>query len=183
MGEKAANRTNISLPRDLKARMDAVKESVNWSAIAAEAFEAKLLQLQSQKEVKGMDDVVARLKAAAELEANEDYQAGLEAGRQWAKEEATPKQLRRIGDYIDSYATNYSFSWWDIDFPGWNAPFGALDQFVFAVWPDRKEDREASDDFWRQALGDDAHRINDCDYFHGFGEGAVEVWNEVAHKL
>src|SRR5262249_27023394 len=101
MGEpKGVVRTNISLPRELKARMDAAPSSVNWSAVAAQAFEAKLLELESQKEVKSMDDVIARLKAAAELEANEDYQAGFKAGQQWAKEQATPKELRRLAEYI-----------------------------------------------------------------------------------
>ena len=57
----------ISVPRDLKARMDKVSASVNWSQVAAQAFEAKLLELESKKEVSGMDDVIARLRAAAEI--------------------------------------------------------------------------------------------------------------------
>ena len=35
-------RMNISIPDDLKARMDALGESVNWSKIAARAFQDKL---------------------------------------------------------------------------------------------------------------------------------------------
>ncbi|HVS19834.1 MAG TPA: hypothetical protein VMT18_14610, partial [Planctomycetota bacterium] len=35
---------NISIPDDLKARMDALGESVNWSRIAAQAFERRLEQ-------------------------------------------------------------------------------------------------------------------------------------------
>src|SRR5262249_23608495 len=79
-------RTTISLPPDLKSRMDAVKESVNWSGVAAAAFEAKLKELAARKEPENMEDVVKRLRAAAELEANEEYQAGFEAGQAWAKE-------------------------------------------------------------------------------------------------
>ncbi len=45
--QQGATRTNISLPRELKARMDQVKEPVNWSAVAGKAFEAKLLELES----------------------------------------------------------------------------------------------------------------------------------------
>jgi hypothetical protein len=164
--------------------MDKVEESVNWSAVAAQAFAAKLRELESQKGVKDMSDVIERLKAAAELEANEDYQDGLEAGRRWAKEDARPKQLRRLSAYIEEFEQpSSSVSWWDIDSTGWSAPFGALDYFVFAVWPDRKDDRDASDSFWQGALGDHAHRANDPDYFRGFGEGAVEIWNEVCDKL
>lgn len=35
-------RTTISIPDDLKKRMDRVKGPINWSAIAAEAFAKKV---------------------------------------------------------------------------------------------------------------------------------------------
>src|SRR5690348_8820163 len=89
-------RMTISVPREVKEAMDATTAKVNWSAIATKAFQAELLALQSERQAKTMDEVVARLKAAAEIEANEDYQAGHSAGETWAKEDATPKQLRRL---------------------------------------------------------------------------------------
>jgi hypothetical protein len=173
-------RTNVSLPRELKARMDAVRSPVNWSAVAVQAFEAKLLELQSSKEVKGMNDVIDRLKAAAELEANEDYQDGFKAGQAWAKQVARPKELKRIAEFVDS---NEGPEWWDVDYPGWLAPFGAVDYFVFAAWPSRQGDRDAPREFWEQALGEDVHRLEDADFFRGFGEGVVEVWDQVSDKL
>jgi hypothetical protein len=182
MGEQGVVRTTISVPRELKARMDKVEESVNWSGVACSAFEAKLLELESQRQVENMDDVVARLKAAAELEDKEEYQAGLEAGRTWAKEDATPKQLRRIADYVEKSDRSYDFCWYDSSL-NWNAPFGPLDHFAFVAWPDRKDDRSAADDFFEQALGDDAHRVQDDDFLHGFGDGVVEIWDQVRNKL
>src|SRR2546423_1045044 len=99
MGDDAKTfRMNISIPRDLKERMDQVGQPVNWSQTAAHAFEAKLLGLAAQKETKTMDEVIERLKAAAVLEEKEEYQAGLEAGRAWAREDASPKELRRLAD-------------------------------------------------------------------------------------
>jgi hypothetical protein len=95
MGESGVVRSNISVPRELKARMDRVK-GVNWSAVASDAFETKLLELASKREVKGLDDTIARLKAAAQLEANQDYQEGHRMGEKWAMEKATPRQLRRL---------------------------------------------------------------------------------------
>src|SRR5262249_33698927 len=89
-------RTNISVPRDLKARMDAVAERINWSAIATEAFRAKLLELESKQEVDKMDEVIARLRAADELDCREDYRAGRDAGETWARKAARPKQLRSL---------------------------------------------------------------------------------------
>src|SRR5260370_41740506 len=90
-------RVNISVPRELKARMDAAPAKANWSAVACRAFEDKLLELESTKEVTTMDEVIARLKAADEMEAKEQYQEGLEAGRGWEKEIASPRQVRRLG--------------------------------------------------------------------------------------
>ena len=37
-------RTNISVPADLKCRMEKVEDDVNWSALACRAFEAELGQ-------------------------------------------------------------------------------------------------------------------------------------------
>jgi hypothetical protein len=179
---ETVTRMNVSVRREIKARMDAASASVNWSSVASQAFEAQLLKLESQREVATMQDVIDRLKAAAEIEENEEYQAGREAGERWAKEDATPKQLQRLEAYVTNNDNN-TIGWWEIDSPCWNAPFGALDRFVFAVWTDRHEDRDASDEFWEQALGDGKERINDCDFFHGFGDGAADLWRKVADKL
>lgn len=180
MGDGGVFRMNISVPRDLKARMDKVKGPVNWSAVAAQAFEAKLLELESQRrEVKDMEEVLARLKAAAAVEENEDYQAGLRAGEEWAKRDATPKQLRRVAIWAQGNRSD----WWDVDSTGWLAPFGATDYFAFAATPDRNGDRDFPEEFWQKALGDDAGRVNDADFFHGFGDGAVALWERVSDKL
>jgi hypothetical protein len=167
--------TTVSVPRELKARMKAAGGAVNWSAVATRAFEAKLLELESQREAGSMDEVFARLDAAEELEAKEDYQAGLNAGREWARGPGASqrgKTLRRIAEYIEQD----DIGWWDHD-ANWLAPFGALDYFVFAAWPDRNDDHAAADEFFQEALGNDAHRVFDADFFHGFGDGVVEVWD------
>ncbi len=38
-------RINITIPPDLKRRMENVLVNVNWSAVAAEAFERKILEI------------------------------------------------------------------------------------------------------------------------------------------
>jgi hypothetical protein len=155
--------------------MDAVTESINWSAIAADAFERKLLDLASRKKVGTMDEVIERLKAAAKIEENKEYQAGHKAGVRWAKANASPKELRRIADYIDGHQGD----WADID-DSWNAP----ESFVFAMRPKWKADGIAADEFWEQALGDDgAQQIKDEDFLRGFGEGAMEIWEMVSHEI
>ncbi len=178
-GKQGVIRVNISVPRELKDQMEAVN-SVNWSGVAAEAFRKKLRELESRKDAKTMDDVVARLKAAAELEGKEDYQAGFAAGERWAKKEATPKQLRRLAEYIDRFATE-RLDWFDVDYPGWDAPWGATGFFALAVLGSNKDvaDRGEDECFWKRALGDNADRAQDPDFFRGFGEGAASVWEKV----
>jgi hypothetical protein len=54
MENQRSFRTTITVPADLKRRMDAVTEEVNWSALAASAFEAKLTEIAKKKEAKKM---------------------------------------------------------------------------------------------------------------------------------
>jgi hypothetical protein len=159
--------------------MDAVKVPVNWSAVAAQAFEAKLLELESKKNVSSMEDVIARLKAAAEIEANEKYQAGFEAGDEWARKQATPSQLRRMAEYIGRFPDE-GVDWFHHD-PGdfAQALLGLGDDRRGEVW-----------DFWNEAVPHDEDldqfgedRILDADLFRGFGDGAVALWEKVMDKL
>jgi hypothetical protein len=178
--------TTISLPHALWERMQAVRGQVNWSRVAARAFEQELLGIELRsKRTMAKEDIVKRLKATQEAGADEEYQDGKQAGREWAEREATAKELKRISEYIEMMErqTGSHYNWWDVDYSGWMAPFGATDYFVVAGRPSRKEDRGAPEEFWEEALGDDKHRIEDADFFHGFGDGVAEVWNEVSHEL
>src|ERR1051326_6213838 len=98
-------------------------------------------------------DVIARLKAAGDVESIEEYQAGFEAGSAWAQHTASPGELRRLSAYIANFDNR--FDWWNIDYPGLTAP--ATDNFALAVCPELMELR-APGEFWENALGDNAHR-------------------------
>ncbi len=56
-------RTTICIPRETRARMDAVQQRVNWSAVASRAIEAVLDKIEKgvYREVT-LDDVVTRLE-------------------------------------------------------------------------------------------------------------------------
>src|SRR5438067_2084091 len=95
-------RVNISVPRKLKAEMESAPEPTNWSAIACEAFQSHLLGLKSRREAKTMDEVIARMRAADELEQNQRYQAGHGAGDFWARRKARPSELRAMQKWLDS---------------------------------------------------------------------------------
>jgi hypothetical protein len=173
MGDaQGVTRTNISISRELKARMDAVGERVNWSAVAAEAFEAKLLELESRKEVRGMDDVIARLKAAAELEENDAVQDGVTAGRGWAMRQATPKELRRLEDQRDG--------------DGWLRVRDARQPWITLVGIIQGNENlhaMSAQAFWKAVLGETSLKPSDLDFLRGFIDGALDVWDKVKDQL
>jgi hypothetical protein len=132
-------------------------------------------------EIRVSEDVVDRLRAAREKAAKEEYEDGMDAGRKWAKSTATPKELKRLERYVNS--GDGSLGWWDVDCPNWCAPFGAADYLVFALRLRDKDDHDAPNRFWTEALGDDTHRIQDGDFLRGFGEGAIAIWEQVKDRL
>src|SRR4051794_3333556 len=91
-----AMRTSVSVPPELKARMDAVDVAINWSAVACQAFEQKLLEVTSRKGIKDMKDVVNRLRASKQRKEEGRFQEGYAAGESWAKESAEVEELERL---------------------------------------------------------------------------------------
>lgn len=99
MGKKPSFfRTTISVPRDLKRQMDAVKEPVNWSAIACRAFEEKLTEIATKKEEKTMFDIIQRLRTT---KPDLIYQQGQADGRRWASEQAQYEDLLSLEQLYD----------------------------------------------------------------------------------
>jgi hypothetical protein len=169
-------RTTISVPDDLKKRMDRVKEPVNWSAIATEAFELKLGEFARNRKEKTMDNVIERLRASKIQRVNVVQRLGGEAGKDWAKNIAEFDELERIAD-IDT--SDY--------FAGQpNAPYGWSDYLAFAILGTSRDDMDASisGDFWDSALGDSRDpRLESEKFLEGFIDGAADVYRDVASKI
>src|SRR5690242_4321225 len=89
-------RTTISVPNDLKARMDACGEPVNWSAVACRAFEEKLAEITRRRGAKSMKEVAMRLRASKRRSETEVYNEGSEAGKDWAMHRAEADELERL---------------------------------------------------------------------------------------
>ncbi|HEX5269229.1 MAG TPA: hypothetical protein VFW33_02015 [Gemmataceae bacterium] len=128
------------------------------------------------------DEIVRRLKDSQEINDQYDYLEGKLFGRRWAEEKAAAKELRRIADYIGR-CDKENIPWYDPDCPGWQGPFGATDNFAIAARPSGKGNRAVVAEFWQDALDDRQDRIKDAAFLQGFGEGVVEVWNEVKDQL
>jgi hypothetical protein len=95
-------RVNIYVPADLKARMDAVRRSRNWSEVVRPAI---LSAVASDEQCKGaemktldLNAVAERLKASKERHLLEKAKIGRERGRSWASEKAEYDELRRVVD-------------------------------------------------------------------------------------
>jgi len=194
--QKAA-RFNITIPPGLKARIEAAPPE-NWSAVAARAFEQRLLELESKKEVEGRRDLIARLKAADELDHNEDYEAGRAAGERWAQQEARPRQLRNIPQLrnlrrsMDESSASLppGFAGVAQDAAlgvgpgvGWHVYFGMLGRRAVTNWAEVKAIFAEAEAFWRGVLGDDNHRIESAFFGQGFVDGALAVWDAVKDQL
>jgi hypothetical protein len=167
-------RTTITVPVGLKARMDAVEEEVNWSAVAAQAFEQRLAQIIQQKGPTNVDDVVKRLRASKKRVANWQYQQGLKKGAEWARRQADVDELERLKREFGR---------------GWDQPFldsagGDTVAFFVAfniVGDDEAEGHEAMVREYGERIFGSEHPA--CEYVKGFVEGAVKVWQSVEERV
>lgn len=185
MSDQGVARVTVTVPKGIKARMDKVAENVNWSRIASDAFEAEVLKQESQMEVKTMDDVVARLKAAGEAESNEMRQHGYAVGAAWARAKATPKQLQNLTrELMDGTGQGNVDHMIELYQSHLNK--GAIFHLYVAITKKNHEnvDQEDAEHFFEKALGDEpVELMNDHDFACGFVDGATDVWEKVAARV
>jgi len=179
-------RMNITTPAEVKQQMDAAV-GVNWSAVATAAFRTKLLEIRSirsQEEELPMEDVIARMKAAKVLDANEDRQSGLEAGRGWAKATARPRDLTRLAKAVvdaDGNGGGDANCFVGVCENGSND--GVVVGLCEAILGSPKHWSDA-ESFWEDVLGEGGvEKIGEPDFAKGFIDGALEVWNKVKGKV
>jgi hypothetical protein len=193
MGKKTPySRTTISVPGDLKRRMDAVKEPVNWSALACRAFEDKLAEIATKSEQNGLEAIIKRLRAT-----NPDllYQQGHEDGRRWASEQARCDDLVRLERFHDR---KRAAGEWEKFFDRTVDKELSLGQCLMkCICPELPAgdlgtgniyfDYDAwcgvCKDFWKSFVGDEDSKVNNPSYVRGFAEGALALWLEVKDRL
>lgn len=166
-------RTTISLPDELKARMDALDMQVNWSAEAAKCFEKLLGAVAAKKQEKSMNDVIARLKASKIESEDEDSRLLYNAGRQWAESTASYPELRRAARMHEDDER------WGGRYDAYGAPV-----YIACEIMDVDADRNEGEAFWENAgvkLLDEYYE--DDNLIRKFLEGAASVWHEVESKL
>jgi hypothetical protein len=176
MGRQSGNifRTTISVPKDLKARMDAAGGEVNWSAVAVRAFEERLAEIASKKQEQTMDDVIQRLRASKMRGDDEAYRQGEEAGRSWAGRYAEAHELKRLADLYEEAQASRRWDWVEGD------ALGIANHVLARMQGERSISRTESEEFWDQCLGE---RYPEGSLLEGFVAGASGLWGEVRDRL
>jgi len=186
MGKKRPNtiRTTISVPRELKGRMDKVKEDVNWSALACQAFQAKLAEIATRKETRKMTDVIERLRASKRKSDSEDFQDGFLAGTEWAEKRAEAAELERLEALHKRLSKDPSYDW-NAFFGEWgSSAYSVAEQLFFELQPHCDGDRNSASEFWLCAFDNEGEGEElRPELIKGFAEGALKVWNIVQDSL
>jgi hypothetical protein len=170
-------RTTISISDALKKRMDRVKEPVNWSAVASEAFELKLGEIARQQKEKTMDTVVARLRASKIQSGTSAEKHGREVGIGWAKGAAEFDELRRLSKLNADEFFNEN-SW------GGSNAFGPSEILAFNILGEEQPfTRSDASDFWENIVDRIDDEVDSLDFLRGFTEGALSIYGQVADSL
>ena len=185
-------RTTISVPVDLKKRMDKVREDVNWSALACQAFQDKLAEIATQKErrimASGMTEkeraeVAKRLAVTKDYTKRPRYKTGWTCGVAWAKKSANVDQLQRLANVT----VDLSFGPGSLCVEG-NSPYERVASAIDHAGT------MGVDHLWRHLI----HSLNlkvsltgksgeqpwrDPFFLQGFVDGATAVWREVREQV
>ena len=90
-------RVSIYISDELKARMDAVGEAVNWSEIARPAFLSAVANHEHRR-TQTMTTAIERLRTSKEKYLDEMTEFGRERGQRWARDHAEWAELKRVAD-------------------------------------------------------------------------------------
>ena len=174
-------RTTISIADELKRRMDGVLVDVNWSAIAAEAFERKLREIaRNQEESMDMEAVIARLRASKGARGLDEFALGEARGTEWAMRVAEFAELRRLERSFD--VTGMVMDW----VKGTGSALGWAEQLAFTTMPMGtlgSHTRQDAADFWERAGVIEPGHLTHMEFLRGFAHGAMAIYNSVKDKV
>ncbi len=185
--KSVAARTTITVPADLKRRMEKVRD-VNWSAVAAAAFETQLAEVAKKKKGIDMESVRERLQKSKEESESALYTEAYNAGQEWAAkigsypEVARLLQLNEQGDNDLSLEENLRFE------GEWVSPFAKPSDWLADTIADSVYMRDPDvarpehwKFFWEQVFGDDCEEtVDNPDALRGFVDGAIDLAKETS---
>lgn len=155
-------RVNIYVTDELKARMDAVGDTVNWSEVVRPAIQAAVADREHRR-TRTMDSAIERLRHSKQKYHWGETEDGYKAGWMWAENEAEYDDLVRISNIKPPPVT----------YPGW-------------YWEtlQRTLNRYSASEICKVVFGilEPPENISDK-YVAAFIEGARKFFEEVRHKI
>jgi hypothetical protein len=173
--QTGVTRTTISVPRDLKKRMDKVSEPVNWSGIACRAFEIHLGDIAAKKENKKMSDVVQRLRASRKEADSEWFRTGREYGEKWARDHASYDELVRVVAVSENEDHPWEVNEQDI--------YSAAEILFFSIDGQEYQDRGDARDFWKAAVDGANDAQQQPEFLRGFVDGAADLFESIEDQI
>jgi hypothetical protein len=155
--DRSMARLSIYISEELKARMDAVGDKVNWSEVVRPSLQAEVA-VHEHRSNENMETVVERLRASKMEDQQNSLAAGKQEGRDWAGSHATYSELRRVSKIKDG---------------SWSSLRNAVDP----------NDELVYGDLQNHLFGDTSDPTDDEEYVRGFILGAQELFDEVRGKL
>jgi hypothetical protein len=153
-------RVNVSVPDEMKERMDAA-DRVNWSEAARTAFEREIAAA-SMPEDPDVDQVIERLRKSKEDSWQANLKLAREQGREWARKLASYNQLKTV------------------------TRLKLTEQGEFASQFDRltfEEDSGEYGGYFTSRYASYQEPMPPDDFVEEFVEGVKDVWSEVADKI
>ena len=98
-------RMNISVPADLKQRMEALtkKTVVNWSQLACDAYEANLAEQLGKEDEITLDDLISRVRISKQQTTDKKFRQGVESGEKWASLFLGYEDFLRLEEFVTSW--------------------------------------------------------------------------------
>lgn len=172
----------IHVPDGLKSRMDSMPKSErkSWSAIASDAFANTLrdwTSKQTQKE-QPMEHVIDRLRASKAEHESESFVRGKELGEDWATRQADYSELQNL---VNAESSSQPYG---IVNDVWN---NTPEDCVFeALYPDENDRERENIMAFRDTLFQNEHAEHESanwEFWSGFVEGALTIWDRVSDKV
>ena len=173
--------TAITLPVSLKKRMSAVKDVVNWSAVARDAFEQKLEQLAHARKEQSVSDIINRLRASKRKMEAESVPEGFECGRNWATHIADYKQLSHLAQWRENIEKSGTIEQWieSIQRKGIAASY----PLAKVIEGNKELDEKNIRRFWDSAADGFHEQRGNSVFVLGFAKGALSVWESVKDQI
>lgn len=169
-------RVTITVPGDLRKRMQSTAESVNWSAVATKAFEEKLAEVVAKRETQSLDDAVQRMRASRLASADGAYADGFERGREFVTQHADWKFCEGLKGAMAEWT---DARWAQAQQDG--GAGAALELVLKRVDPQRFKAAKAVRGFLVDHVGD--HLPSAVQFARGWCEGALSCFRQIEERV